>query len=69
MKLKIFFSSLVNPLLLFFTMQYSRATLRLPRALASKSIAVNVVRNISQVRNFHVQVPASLYTVGYDRLK
>lgn len=50
-------------------MQYSRATLRLPRALASKSIAVNVVRNISQVRNFHVQVPASLYTVGYDRLK
>lgn len=50
-------------------MQYSRAALRLPRALAPKSIAVSVVRNISQVRNLHVQVPASLYTVGYDRLK
>ncbi|KAI8882753.1 dihydrolipoyllysine-residue succinyltransferase E2 component [Backusella circina FSU 941] len=43
-------------------MQYSRVSpiaLRLTRSAA--------VRNISQVRNLHVQVPAALYTVGYQR--
>lgn len=50
-------------------MQYSRVALRLSRASALRNTVVSSVRNVSQVRNLHVQVPASLYTVGYDRLK
>ncbi|KAG1138237.1 hypothetical protein G6F37_010667 [Rhizopus arrhizus] len=50
-------------------MQYSRVALRLSRASALRNTVVSSVRNVSQVRNLHVQVPASLYTVGHDRLK
>lgn len=49
-------------------MQYSRVALRLSRVSLSKNvIATTAVRHVQ--RNLHVQTAASLYTVGYDRLK
>ncbi|KAG2194918.1 dihydrolipoyllysine-residue succinyltransferase E2 component [Mucor mucedo] len=48
-------------------MQYSRVS---PLALRiSRLSSTAALRSVSQVRNLHVQVPASLYTVGYERLR
>lgn len=48
-------------------MQYSRVS---PLALRITRLSTTAaLRNVSQVRNLHVQVPASLYTVGYERLR
>lgn len=52
-------------------MQYSRVSplaSRICRLSASKTTTA-ALRNLSQVRNLHVQAPAALYTVGYDRLR
>jgi len=52
-------------------MQYSRVSplaSRITRLSASKTTTA-ALRNLSQVRNLHVQAPAALYTVGYDRLR
>lgn len=48
-------------------MQYSRVqplALRIARLSSTAAL-----RNVSQVRNLHVQVPAALYTVGSERLR
>jgi 2-oxoglutarate dehydrogenase E2 component (dihydrolipoamide succinyltransferase) len=52
-------------------MQYSRVSplaTRLVR-LATSSTTTTALRNLSQVRNLHIQAPAALYTVGNDRLR
>lgn len=54
-------------------MQYSRVspiTARLTRLSTTTTAAKNLaLRQVSQVRNLHVQVPAALYTVGSERLR
>ncbi|GAA5806338.1 dihydrolipoyllysine-residue succinyltransferase E2 component [Helicostylum pulchrum] len=48
-------------------MQFSRVS---PLALrVSRLSSTAALRNISHVRNLHVQVPAALYTIGSDRLR
>ncbi|KAI8640765.1 dihydrolipoyllysine-residue succinyltransferase E2 component [Parasitella parasitica] len=52
-------------------MQYSRVSplaSRITRLSTSKTTTA-ALRNLSQVRNLHVQAPAALYTVGYDRFR
>jgi 2-oxoglutarate dehydrogenase E2 component (dihydrolipoamide succinyltransferase) len=49
-------------------MQYSRVSpIALRLARSAKPAATAALRNMSQVRNLHVQAPAALYTVGYQR--
>jgi 2-oxoglutarate dehydrogenase E2 component (dihydrolipoamide succinyltransferase) len=54
-------------------MQYSRVspiTARLTCLSTTTTAAKNLaLRQVSQVRNLHVQVPAALYTVGSERLR
>jgi 2-oxoglutarate dehydrogenase E2 component (dihydrolipoamide succinyltransferase) len=48
-------------------MQYSRVAPLARLARSAKPVASAALRNLSQVRNLHVQAPAALYTVGYQR--
>lgn len=48
-------------------MQYSRVS---PLALRiGRLSSTAALRNLSQVRNLHIQVPAALSTVGSERLR
>lgn len=48
-------------------MQFSRVS---PLALrVSRLSTTAALRNLSHVRSLHVQVPASLYTVGSERIR